>query len=349
MKKFKSILYLLIIVLFSCKNGNKDQNAKKVTPPVSVDITIAEKQEFPSIIEVNGTFLAEEMIELHPESSGKLTYLNIPDGAIVKAGTILAKVNDADLQAQLQQQTVQLELAKKTEIRLKKLLSVNGVDQASYDAALSQVNLYEANSNVIKAQIEKTVIKAPFSGRLGLRLISQGAYVSPSTLVGTLQQTDKIKIDFTVPETYQNLIFIGKTINIQSSEKKLLATISAIEPQINASSRNIKVRARLESNNLTPGSFVKVLIEDREKRILVPTNSIIPDAISNQIILIKNGKAVFKNIETGIRTANLVEVSKGIEVNDSIVITGLLFVRPNTQIKVKSVVNLNKLIKSDGN
>ena len=89
------------------------------------------------------------MVELHPEVGGLLIYLNIPDGAFVKAGTVLARINDADLQAQLQQQKVQLELAKKTEQRLNKLLEVKGVDQASYDAAISQVNLYEANMNVL--------------------------------------------------------------------------------------------------------------------------------------------------------------------------------------------------------
>jgi membrane fusion protein (multidrug efflux system) len=286
------------------------------------------------------------MIELHPEMSGRLVYLNIPDGAIVKKGTILAKINDADLQAQLEQQKVQLELAKKTEQRMKTLLAVNGVDQSTYDAALSQVNLYEANIKVINAQIDKTVIRAPFAGRLGLRLVSVGAYVTPSTLIGTLQQTDKIKIDFTVPESYESLISIGKTVSIQSSgsEENLSATISAIEPQINTSTRNIKVRAKLETCNLSPGAFVKVLLEDKLNGIVVPTNVIIPDAFSNQVVIIKNGKVVFKNVETGIRTASVVEITNGLNVGDSVVVSGVLFVRPNSKVKIKTVKTLDKLI-----
>ena len=191
------ILLILFAAFSSCRNANKDQNVNKKNLPVPVDIIIAQNETFPSNIEVNGTVLSEEMVELHPEASGKLIYLNIPDGAEVKAGTILARINDADLQAQLGQQKVQLDLAQKTEQRLKQLLAVNGIDQAAYDAALTQVNLTEANIKVLNAQIDKTVIKAPFTGHLGLRLLSEGAYVSPSTLIGTLQQTDKIKIDFT--------------------------------------------------------------------------------------------------------------------------------------------------------
>jgi membrane fusion protein, multidrug efflux system len=346
--KFACILIFLAIVV-SCGNSDKDKNAKKQTPPVPVEIIIAGNEDFPSSIEVNGTVLSDEMIELHPEISGRITYLNIPDGAAVKAGTILAKINDADLQAQLEQQKVQLDLAQKTEKRLKALLLINGVNQAEYDAALSQVNLYNANINVINAQIDKTVIRASFSGRLGLRLVSVGAYVTPSTLLGTLQQTDKIKIDFTVPEAYENLIEIGKTVSVQTSDTKenLTAIIMAIEPQINIASRNIKVRARLESGILSPGAFVKVMLENKVKGIVVPTSAIIPDAFSNQLVIIKKGNIVFKNVETGIRTANVVEITSGITAGDSIVVTGVLFVRPNSQIKIKAVKQIEKYINPD--
>jgi membrane fusion protein, multidrug efflux system len=346
--EFACVLMVLAIIL-SCGNSGQDKNVKKQIPPVPVEIIVAGNVNFPSNVEVNGTVLSDEMIELHPEISGRLTYLNIPDGAAVKAGTILAKINDADLQAQLQQQKVQLELAKKTEQRLKTLLSVNGVNQAEYDAALSQVNLYEANINVLNAQIDKTVIRAAFSGRLGLRLVSVGAYVTPSTILGTLQKTEKIKIDFSVPETYENLIKVGKTVSIQTSGSKesLTAIIMAIEPQINAATRNIKVRAKLESGIISPGAFVKVMLDDNIKGIVVPTNAIIPDAFSNQLVIIKKGNVVFRNVETGVRTANVVEITSGINVGDSIVVTGVLFVRPNSQIKIKAVKQIEKYITPD--
>lgn len=350
MKCFKLIIPIIILIaLNSCNDNNKEQNSKKKNMPVPVDIIIAGNQEFPSSIEVNGSVLSEEMIELHAEVSGRLTYLNIPDGAEVSEGTILAKINDADLQAQLQQQKVQLDLAKKTEERMKKLLAVNGVDQATYDASLNQMNLLEANIKVINAQIDKTIIKAPFAGRLGLRIVSEGAFVTPSTILGTLQQTNKVKIDFTVPETYEDLLVIGKAVSIRTSASKenLNAIISAIEPQINTSTRNIKVRAKLESGSLIPGAFVKVILDNKVKGIVVPTNVIIPDAFSNQLVIIKKGNVVFRNVETGIRTANIVEITKGIEVGDSIIVSGVLFVRPNSKIKIKAVKTIDKLLNPE--
>lgn len=350
MNGFKLILSLIVLLAFySCNNKNKEQNSNKKNQIVPIDILIAGNKEFSSNIEVNGNVLPEEMIELHPEVNGRLTYLNIPDGAEVKTGTILAKINDADLQAQLQQQKVQLDLAKKTEERMKKLLAINGVDQATYDVALNQMNLLEANINVINAQIDKTIIKAPFAGKLGLRMVSEGAFVTPSTILGTLQKTDKIKIDFTVPEAYENLISIGKSISVQTSASKenTIAIISAIEPQINTTTRNIKVRAKLESGNLSPGAFVKVMLDNKIKGIVVPTNVVIPDAFSNQLVIVKNGKVLFKNVETGIRTANIVEITKGIGVGDSVVVSGVLFVRPNSKIKIKSVKTIDKFMSPE--
>jgi len=330
------IVLFFILGLVACKRKAQIQKEK---PPVTVDVIIAEKVNFPSSIEVNGVSLSEEMIELHPEISGRLTYLNVPDGATVKEGTVLAKINDADLQAQLEQQKVQLDLANKTENRLKELLAVNGVNQSDYDAALSQVNTINANIKVLYAQIDKTVIRAAFNGKLGLRLVSPGAYVTPQTLIGTLEQSDKIKIDFTVPSSYANLVDVGNTVFVQTNEsdEKLIAVISAIEPQINVSTRNITVRARLKSGTISPGAFVKVLLNKKEAGIAVPSNALIPDASSNQVIVIKNLKAVFKNVETGIRAADVVELLSGVNPGDTIVVSGVLFVRPNALVKIRKI------------
>lgn len=333
---FYVVILLALTALFSCHE--KTEKVKNILP-VSVDVIVAEKVHFPSSIEVNGESLSAEMVELHPEISGRLTHLNIPDGATVNKGAILAKINDADLQAQLEQQKVQLELVIKTEQRLKELLAVNGINQSDYDAALSQVNVLNANIKVLNAQIDKTVVRAPFRGKLGLRMVSPGAYVTPQTLLGTLQQSDSIKIDFTVPEYYANLVQVGNTVSIETNEsdKKQTAVISAIEPQINVDTRNIKVRARLNNSNISPGTFVKVLLNKDEEGIVVPSNALIPDASSNQVIIIKNRKAVFVKVETGIRNADVVELSGGVNPGDTIIVSGVLFVRPNAIVKVRNV------------
>jgi membrane fusion protein (multidrug efflux system) len=144
-----------------------------------------------------------------------------------------------------------------------------------------------------------------------------------------------------VPESYENLVKPGNIVEIKAgnSNETLTATISAIEPQISTATRNIKVRARLNKGVLNPGAFVKVLLNEKITGIVVPTNAIIPDAMSNQLVLVKGGKAVFQNVETGIRNKDVVEIKSGVQPGDSIVVSGVLYVRPNGNVKIKSVRN----------
>lgn len=341
--KLLSLLIVCSLLITSCKSKKKDI-APKERPAIVVDVIIAGNDNATSTLEVNGSVLSNESVELRPETSGRLIYLNIPDGAKVSQGTVLARVNDAELQAQLEQQKSQLDLAQKTEKRLANLLKVNGINQADYDVAVNQLNTIQANIKVTTALIEKTVIKAPFSGELGLRLVSQGAYVTPTTLIGTLQQTDKVKIDFSVPETYADIIKKGDKIKVISSNstEPYDASIHAIEPQVNSVSRNIKVRAFLTNGLILPGSFVKVIMEQERQSIMVPSNAIIPDALSNQVVVIHKNKAIYTNVETGIRNASQVELTKGINIGDSIVVSGMLSMRPNAMVKVQKVKKLNE-------
>ncbi len=345
MSQLYPFIALILFVLVTSCNSPKKETANIAKSAVFVDITVAQLQDFKTNLEVNGAVISNELIELHPEVSGRLILLNIPDGGIVKKGTVLAKINDADLQAQMTQYKTQLELAIKTEKRLNDLLKINGVNQADYDLALNQLNVIKANVAYTEAQLDKTVIKAPFAGELGLRMVSPGAYVTPQTIIGTLGQNDKVKIDFAVPESYFDLIQKGNIILVKGNGSKdtLTATISAIDPQVNTISRNIKVRALLGAGKLSPGSFVKVILENSRKTIIVPSNSIISEGYVSQVVIAKKGKAIFKTVETNLRNANSIEITKGLALGDSVVVSGMLYVRPNTKVKVQHVKTLAEL------
>ena len=316
---------------------------------VMVDVIVAKTQKISNIIEANGTVLANEYAELHPEVNGRLIFLDVPEGTVVKKGTVIAKINDADLQAQLSKTKVQLNLAELTEQRFKKLLNINGINQNDYDVALNQVNSLKADLAYTQSLIDKTVLKAPFDGLLGLRLISQGSFVTTATVLTSIQQVSKLKIDFTLPENYSNLIRKGKTVEVdidggKSAHKK--ATIFATEPMVNTATRNLKVRAYLNAT-ANPGAFVKIYLDAGEntKSIMVPSSSIMPEARSKKLVVVKNGKSVFVNVETGVRTVGAVEILSGINVGDSIIVTGILFTRQNGLIKIRSVKNIEDLIR----
>jgi len=346
-----SLLLTLPLLLFSCKDEKKENTDSKAKSPSAtiVDVLIAGAGNIDNNVEVNGAIIPMETVNINPEVSGRLTMLNAPDGGRVTQGAILARINDADLQANLAKTKVLLDMAQKTEERLRKLLAINGINQSEYDLALNQVNSLKADLLVTQAQLDKTIIRAPFTGVLGLRQISPGAYVTPAITLTTLQQVDRVKIDFNVPEFYTNMIRVGASVQVQTNETNLKrrATIVATDPQINPTTRNLRVRAVLDGSAIAPGTFVKVFLEAGKNKnsILVPTNAIIPDARAKKIIVVKDGEGVFVDIETGVRGTGFVEVTKGLMPGDSVVVTGVLFVRPKQPVKVRSVKQLSEIIK----
>ena len=349
MRKLNYVAFILMLGLFACKETSKPTDKFNVNAPVSVDIAIAATQVVDKVIEVNGSVVASEFVDIRPESNGRIVFLQIPEGKMVAAGTVLAKLNDADLQAQMQKIKVQLTLANINEQRNSKLLQAKGINQSDYDISLQQVNSLKADIAYTQSLIDKTVIKAPFTGQMGLKQVSLGAFISTGTTIVSLQKVDQLNVDFTLPEIYQNYIKVGKNVSIESIANpgvKMSATIAAIEPQIIATSRNIKVRANLQGK-LIPGAYTKVFLGENQQKpsILVPSNIIIPDSKVKQLILVKNGKAKFVNVETGYRTASGVEITSGIQVGDSLIVAGMLFVRDGSDLKIGKTLPLVDIIK----
>ncbi len=346
-KVFKISCGLFVLLYFgSCKEKKDTFQKGKADKATIVDVIIAKKSQVSDFVEVNGTIVANEFVELKPEVNGLLTYVNVPEGQIVKKGTIIAKINNADLLAQMGKTKIQLELAEKTDQRLKKLISINGVNQAEYDQNLSLLNGFMADMEYTQTLIDKTIIKAPFTGMVGLRRVSEGAVVTPSTIIATLQQLSQLRVDFTVPEVYQRYIHKGGVVNVILGEDTPArsAKIIATEPSIDINTRNLTVRALLSGGAASPGAFAKVnLIAGKGKSaILVPTNCIIPEAKSKSIVTVRNGIAKYVTVETGDRQSDYIEVTNGLNEGDTIVVSGVLFTRPDAPVQVRSIRTLAK-------
>ncbi len=351
--KHTSCLLITAITLFACgekKDASKKDAKASGKQPTIVDAMVAQPSSITDTIEANGTVIANETVELHPQVTGRLIYLSVPEGKHVEQGTVLARVYDADLRAQIVKSAAQLKLAEANEKRLNQLLDIQGVNQADYDAVVNQVEGLKADIQYTNALVDKTVIRAPFSGTLGLRQVSPGAFVTESSVIATLQQTTRTKIDFTLPEEYSNVIQVGNKISVEidkAKQAKNTATILAVEPQVNQSTRNLIVRALLDEGSSNPGAFVKVYIgaSINKNAILIPTNAIIPGDQSDQVILVKDGKAKMTDIQTGIRQSSTAEITKGIQQGDTVVVTGVLFARPNSELKVRSVKTLEQFVR----
>ncbi|WP_207497249.1 efflux RND transporter periplasmic adaptor subunit [Aridibaculum aurantiacum] len=346
MKYFSIFLSLFIL---SCHSKKETKETKQQGPQATtVDVLVVNPQTVTNTVEANGTIVAGESVDVRPEISGRITYLSVNEGSRVAKGAVIARINDADLRAQLNKIKVQLDLARTTVDRYKKLLDIQGINRADYDLAVNEVNRLQADIAIIQEQIARTVVRAPFSGVVGLRQVSPGAYVTPQTVIASLQQLTNPRIDFTLPEVYSHLVKRGNTVVVEAGMEgvKRRATITAVEPQISTATRNLMVRANLQdASGINPGTFVKVFVEaGQDNSIQIPASAIIPDARAKQVVLVKEGKAKFVDIETGIRREGAVQVTNGLNNGDSVIVTGVLFARPNSPVKVRSVKRLEEVI-----
>lgn len=302
-------------------------------------------QTISETLEVPGTIVAEDATEIHPEVSGRIVRLNLREGAYVSKGAVLAKLYDGDLQAQKRKLQVQLQIAQQTLARQEQLVKIGGISKEDFAAAGLQVSNLRADLDIINTAIAKTVIRVPFSGKLGLKAISTGAYVTPQSIIATIQKTSDLKIDFSLPEKYANQIRNGQFVNftIEGSERAYSAVISATQSGIEQTTRSLMVRAsvRGETAGLTPGNFAKVTLrfEPNPNALMIPSQAIIPQARGKKVVVYRNGQANFVDVETGVRDSALVQITEGLNKGDTVVITGLLSVKPDSKITVSKVIN----------
>lgn len=348
MNHSKLLFLLSCFMLFNCGKKGPDAGPKSQGPiskDVKAEAFIVKERPLDENLKIPGSLLAFEETEIHPEVSGKIVSLNIKEGNNVSKGALLAKIYDEDLQAQLRKLKVQLQIAENNEKRQSELLNVKAIGQQEYNTNLLEVNNLKADIEILQTNIKKTQIVAPFSGRLGFRNISLGAYVTPQTVLTSISQIDQLKLEFSVPEKYINDISIGQTITFITADagKKFTAKIFATESSVEANTRNLKVRAlvNIHDKRLTPGAFAEVGIsmKQRKNALMVPSQAVIPQARDKKIIIYKHGVANFQSVTLGIRDSANVEVLTGLTKGDTIITTGLMSIKPGSQLKLTSIKN----------
>ncbi len=347
--------FLIPILLFMACSSKKDP--QKISPaasasarnmPVTSEGYLVKASTVSNSIEVPGNLMPFESTELHPEVAGRVVQLNVKEGSNVSKGTLLVKLFDGDLQAQIKKLQVQLSISQKTVERQGELLKISGISQQEYDLSGLDVNNLKADMDLIQTAIQKTEIRAPYNGRLGLRSISAGAYVTPQTIIATIQQVDKLKLEFTVPEKYTSSILNGQRVSFttEGNDKKYTAAIIATEATIAENNRSLRIRAAVTTKDptLIPGAFAKVNIDfgKDDKALLIPSQAVIPGARNKQVILYKGGIAKFVVVSTGVRDSAQVQITNGLNVGDTVITTGLLSIKPEGKIKISRVSNSPK-------
>ena len=349
MTRFKYFLFLLIFfnfIMSTCKSG-------KSSPPriqsgasgakIPVDAIVIQPQLLDNRIFTTGTLLANEEVKLQPEIAGRVTDVLFTEGGKVRKGDVLIRINDRELKAQLEGKGVEEKQASDLESRACHLFEAKGISQEEYDKAANTLKMIQAQKEVIQAQLAKTEIIAPFDGVIGLRYVSEGSYVTTTTLVATMQEIDPMKVEFSVPEKYGKQIKKDTeiTVVVGDSPQEYKGVVYAVESKIDLETRTIKARAKIPNpkGDLIPGSFAKVdiILEQLPNAIVIPSGSIIPEMTGDKVFVCVNGKVQSVPVKTGIRTENSVQIVQGLNPQDTLITTGLLQLSDGKAVEIKGL------------
>lgn len=349
--KIKYIVYTLIIIGFGAfigyritQNKSKNEEGKDKggkNKLMKLSGIVVKLQTFDNNLSLSGSLEANEQVEIRSEVSGIVESINFQEGSNVSKGQLLFKVNDIELRAQLAQAKTKEGLASENERRAKLLLQKEAISQEEYDIARADYKSTQSQSQLIGAQIAKTAVRAPFSGRIGLRSISPGTYITPTVLVANLVNTSKLKITFSIPEKYAGEIRTNANLNftVANSTKKYTAKIYAIEPGIEATTRTLQVRAIADNadGKLLPGTFanVELPLDIIKDAIVVPTEAIVPVQSGKKVFISDHGKAKEVMVETATRTDASILVLSGLKAGDTLITSGVMALKADTPVQVK--------------
>jgi len=299
-------------------------------PPMPVDVEVATTDDVIETIRATGHIEAVSAVELRPDEQGRITAILVREGQHVREGTPLIRIDDEMLRAQAERAKADRDLADQQLARVRRLHAENAATPAELERAEANARSAHAALALLELQIERTTVRAPFSGVVGQRFVSTGDYVTTSTPLLTLQTTDPQRAVIEVPERHATILRPGQTVEFTVAaqpQRVFTAEVEFIDPVVQNTSRTIVVKARAPNREglLKPGMFIEARLATatRANAVVVPEDAIQPLRTANVVWAVVDGKASRRVVELGTRTAGFVEVRSGVEAGEQVVVGGL--------------------------
>lgn len=345
------ILFAGIFIFSACSGEASDKGSTRQAPAgganaLRISGYIAKADSTSGTYSASGELVARNQVDLKTETTGRLVKLYAKDGQKVSKGTLIAKLDDSELQANLKSAEAALDLAKKKLERTKTLHEKDGATTESLESAESSVQTATAARDLILAQLQKTELRAPFDGKLGIVSVSEGAWMSSGSDVATLTDSRELNVEFELPQRYAASLKIGDRISLSDSEQKTnaQATVKFLDAEISKTSRTRKVRATLPNKDgrYLAGTFVGVNLNfgsGSEVGMPVPSEALTLDANGSYVFIVKDGKAKQVYVKTGLRTPITVDITSGLNSGDTVIVSGLMRMRDGLDVIVKEINN----------
>ena len=338
---------ILSLVLSACGGAGAEKG--KDRPPPLVKAEPATTMRFADRMEAIGTARANEQVTVSAPVTERIVRLNFDDGSFVRAGQVVAVLQQAQQSAQLNEAQARARETQQQLARVAELKQRGFATQSAYDTQVAAAAAARAQSAQASAQIGERVVRAPFSGWVSLRNISVGAIASQGTEIATISDVSVIKLDFTVPETMLSAIRPGLPIEARSAaypDRPFRGVIHTIDPVVDPNTRAVTVRARLPNPDrlLRPGMMMTVAIENAPRLALsVPELAVIGEGEGRFVFVVdEQGRAKRIPVRTGIRSAGRVEIREGLRPGQRVITEGVVKVADGMPVRLAGVRNAQR-------
>lgn len=332
----------LIAIITGCFAEGKEKNETPVATPavqtIPVDGNIIKPASLKEELEITGSLMANQQVDIVSELTRKIIRVNVREGAYVQAGQLLFELDNADLSAQLQRLRQQEKLALLNEERMRDLISHEAVVQQDYDQAFTNLKVLQAQIAELQVTISKTRIKAPFAGQIGIVHVYPGAIVSVNTVLANIQDNSVIKLDFLVPEKYAPVIPDGseQKFTVASDTNQYTAKVVAREAKLDETTRTLLVRAVSKNPGrvLLPGQSARIhlALHSSSNALMVSSQALIPTSQGYNVYVVKNNQVQVAPVEIGQRGPYTVEILKGVNNGDTVITSNLLRLSPGAGV-----------------
>lgn len=335
-----------LLTAVSVQSENKAPSASRGGAPgasrtIAVEVAEAHATRTSTDIRAIGSLQSDETVQLAPEIAGRVSEIDFVEGAKVKAGDVLVRLDDALVRAEVIDTEARLKLAEANNERARQLSRTGNVTERSRDEAVTNFETAQAALELAKTRLDKHLLRAPFDGIAGVRNVSVGAFVAVGTPVVNIEKIDGLKVDFKVPEVYLTSISVGQVVDVTVDAipgRVFEGKIYAINPQIDVNGRALQVRARIENKDLVlrPGLFARILIKGAVQRdvVVVPESAIIPRSGDNFVYRVADGRAQEIGVKLGERSDAQVEIMQGLAAGDVVVTAGQHKLRDGASVEV---------------
>jgi len=320
-------------------SGASQAGGARANAPAFVTLAPVRAERVSQKIEALGNARANESVDVSSKSSNIVTAVKFRDGERVQRGQVLVQLDDAQVRADVAAADAAVTESESQYNRSRELLSTQVLSKSSFEQLEATLKANRAKLAAANARLEDTVIRAPFSGRVGLRRVSVGSLISPGAVITTLDDTSVIKLDFSVPENVLATLREGLSVRATAPAfpgRSFAGKVASIDSRVDQATRSVTVRALLgnEDGALRPGMFLNVsLANDEREALVIPEEALTPEAERQFVFVVTDGKAERREVRIGGRRPGSVEILAGLSAGEQVVIEGTQKIRDGSAVR----------------